>query len=153
MHLASCALSPLHLCISHLSSPVLLCLFQQGCPDFLYLYASTSTTKTSNEAVVEGMGSVWDAAAESRRHVGFEAGVQDAVISYSAPPSHLPAADAFIDRSLRTHFEGGPSKWNFGNEDARFRNTVFSGGSKVLHKMSKASTRLPEHFYGPRPPM
>ena len=73
------------------------------------------------------MGSVWDAAAESRRHVGFEAGVQDAVISYSAPPAHLPAADAFIDRSLRS-------------------------GSKVLDKMSKQTTRLPAHFYGPRPP-
>ena len=33
------------------------------------------------------------------------------------------------------------SKWNFANEDARFRNIVYAGGSKVLDKMSKQTTR------------
>ena len=92
--------------------------------------------KTPGEAVVEGMGSVWDESATERRHVGFDSGVHDAVVAYmySAPEPHLPKADQFITRALNTYFEGGPEKWNFKNEDARFRNVVFSGGSKVIAK-------------------
>ena len=93
------------------------------------------------------MGSVWDQCTEVHRHVGFESGVHDAVVAYSAPPPHLPEADHFITRSLNTYFEGGPEKWNFKNEDARFRNVVFSGGSKVIAKLGKAQSRLPAEFY------
>ena len=118
----------------------------QGCEDFLYLFQHCAT-KTSCEAVVEGMGSVWDESATERRHVGFESGVHDAVVAYSAPAPHLPEADQFITRALNTYFEGGPDKWNFKNEDARFRNVVFSGGSKVIAKLGKAKSRLPAAFY------
>ena len=119
----------------------------QGCEDFLYIFQHCAT-KTSCEAVVEGMGSVWDASATDRRHVGFQSGVHDAVIAYSAPEPHLPEADQFITRALNTYFEGGPEKWNFKNEDARFRNVVFSGGSKVIAKLGKMKSRLPAAFYG-----
>lgn len=117
-----------------------------GCEDFLYLFQHCAT-KTSCEAVVEGMGSVWDASAPSRRHVGFEAGVRDAVVAWSAPMSHLRAADAFITRSLNTYFEGGPDKWNFKNEDPRFRMSVYAGGSKVIAKWGRQTTRLPADMY------
>lgn len=97
------------------------------------------------------MGSVWDMSATERRHVGFESGVHDAVVAYSAPQPHLPEADAFVTRALNTYFEGGPDKWNFTNEDPRYRNVVFSGGSKVIDKLSKAKSRLPSVFYGVLP--
>ena len=93
------------------------------------------------------MGSVWDESATERRHVGFESGVHDAVIAWSAPMSHLPSADGFITRSLNTYFEGGPEKWNFKNEDARFRNLVYSGGSKVISKWANVQPRLPAAMY------
>jgi hypothetical protein len=79
---------------------------------------------------------------------GFKSGVHDAVVAYSAPPAHFPEADAFITRALNTYFDGGPDKWNFRNEDSRFRNVVFSGGSKVIAKLRKAKSRLPAAFYG-----
>ena len=104
--------------------------FYDGCQDFLHLFKAMAT-KTSNEAVVEGMGSVWDKCSEPHRHPQFKNGVEEAVISWSAPASHLPAANPFLRRSLRTYFEGGPEKWNFHHEDTRFRNIVWSGGSKI----------------------
>ena len=77
-------------------------------------------------------------------HVGR---AHDAVVAYSAPPPHLPEADAFVTRALNTYFEGRPDKWNVRNEDSQFRNLVFSGGSKVIAKLGKAKSRLPAAFY------
>ena len=65
--------------------------------------------------------------------------------------SHLPAADGFITRSLNTYFEGGPDKWNFRNEDPRFRNVVYVGGSKVISKWSNVKPRLPAAMYALAP--
>ena len=41
------------------------------------------SAKTMCEAVVEGMGGVWDASAEPRRHPNFETGVEEAIIAWS----------------------------------------------------------------------
>ena len=94
---------------------------------------------------------MWDECATERRHVGFESGVHDAVVAYSAPPPHLPEADQFIARALNTYFEGGPEKWNFKNEDPRFRNVVFSGGSKVIARLGREKSRLPAACYSVPP--
>ena len=58
-------------------------------------------TKTACEAVVEGMGSVWDQCTDPHRHPRFETGQQEAVIAWNAPAAHLPEADPFLRRALR----------------------------------------------------
>ena len=49
--------------------------FYQGVGDFLHLFKHMAC-KTANEAVVEGMGSVWDDSASPKRHLNFETGVK-----------------------------------------------------------------------------
>ena len=116
-----------------------------GC-DFLHLFKHMAC-KTSNEAVVEGMGSVWDAAASPNRHLSFEVGAREAVVCYSGPPAHRPEATPFLRQSLTTYFDGGPEKWNFTHEDRRFRGIVWAGGSKVLDRLRKSKPRVPSVCY------
>ena len=60
-----------------------------------YLPLSVCTLRNQddeNEAVIEGMGSVWDASSQPSRHPYFETGVEEAVIAWSAPqPWHAEA--------------------------------------------------------------
>ena len=53
------------------------------------------------QAVVDGMGSVWDQCTDPHRHPRFETGQQEAVIAWNAPAAHLPEADPFLRRALR----------------------------------------------------
>jgi hypothetical protein len=46
------------------------------CPNYLYLYQHYAL-KGMSEAIVEGMGGVWDRCARPERHISLEAGVQD----------------------------------------------------------------------------
>ena len=61
------------------------------------------------EAVVEGMGGVWD---RCDRQGNWTTAIEEAVIAWNAPKPHLyhPAAVAFINHSL-DHWAGGTGKW------------------------------------------
>ena len=75
--------------------------FYEGVPDHTCISSLTAcATKTMCEAVVEGMGGVWDRSASDRRHPSFQAGVQEAVIAWSAPQPWHREAEAFICRAL-----------------------------------------------------
>ena len=102
-------------------------------------------TKTICEAVVEGMGSVWDQCTDPHRHPRFETGQQEAVIAWNAPAAHLPEADPFLRRALNRHFNGKP--WNFTHTDLQLRQKVWSGGSKVVDRHRKDPLRMPSSFY------
>ena len=52
--------------------------------DHRYLLQQMAT-KTLCEAVVEGMGSVWEKCALAERHPDFKTSVEEAVIAWSAP--------------------------------------------------------------------
>ena len=104
--------------------------------------------KTSNEAVVEGMGSECNLCTSPTRHLAFETGVKEAVVCYNGPPPYRPEAKPFLHRALNTYFEGGPEKWNFEHEDKRFRGIVWAGGSKVIDRLLKVKPRLPSECYG-----
>ena len=121
--------------------------FYEGCGDFWHLFKHMAC-KTSNEAVVEGMGSQWDLCTSPTRHLAFETGVKEAVICYNGPPPYRPEAKPFLHRALNTYFEGGPEKWNFEHEDKRFRGIVWAGGSKVIDRLLKVKPRLPSECYG-----
>ena len=121
--------------------------FYEGCGDFWHLFKHMAC-KTSNEAVVEGMGSEWDLCTSPTRHLAFETGVKEAVICYNGPPPYRPEAKPFLHRALNTYFEGGPEKWNFEHEDKRFRGIVWAGGSKVIDRLQKVKLRLPSACYG-----
>ena len=95
--------------------------FYEGCKNYLYLWLHMAT-KTMNEAVVEGMGSVWDAAADVKRHPSFDTGVQEAVIAWSAQQPWHPEAKPFLNKSLNLLFKGG--QWNFFHRDVRERGKV-----------------------------
>jgi hypothetical protein len=70
------------------------------CPNWLYLYQHCAL-KGVPEAIVEGMGGVWDRCAMLERHISFEAGVQEAVICWNAP-SHSYHADSTISWSAHS---------------------------------------------------
>ena len=65
----------------------------------LYLYQHCAT-KTQNEAVVEGMGGTWDRSATPARHPAMNSSVEEAVVSWNAPPAFLEAAVPFLRVSL-----------------------------------------------------
>jgi len=98
-----------------------------------------------NEAVVEGMGSVWDASTEARRHQRFEVGVEEAVIAWTAPQPYHDEAEPFLTAALNRHFNNKP--WNFVHTDMRLRQKVFDGGSKVIARHRKDLLRMPKSFY------
>ena len=104
-------------------------------------------TKTRNEAVVEGMGSVWDKVNDPQRHPGFVTGAEEAVIAYSAPPCAAPEAEDFLRRALEKKF--GTTAWakNFVHHD-KSRDTNLFGESKVIKKVrERAASRLPASAY------
>ena len=111
----------------------------------LYCHKKLVATKTACEAVVEGMGSVWDQCTDPHRHPRFKTGQQEAVIAWNAPAAHLPEADPFLRRALNRHFNGKP--WNFTHTDMQLRQKVWSGGSKVVDRHRKDPLRMPSSFY------
>ena len=83
--------------------------FYEGCQGYLHLWLNCAM-KTMNEAVVEGMGGVWDGAASDARHPSFEKGAEEAVVAWNAPWPYHADAEPFINRAL-THLFGG-SNWS-----------------------------------------
>ena len=120
--------------------------FYEGCREFLYLFQMMAA-KTRNEAVVEGMGSVWDKVNDPQRHPGFVTGAEEAVIAYSAPPCAAPKAEDFVRRALDHKFGGKGWSKNFVHTDAS-RDTNLFGESKVIKKVrERAQSRLPARMY------
>jgi hypothetical protein len=112
--------------------------FYEVCPNFLYLYQHCAL-KSVPEAVVEGMGSVWDRCATPGRHLTFEAGVQEAVICWNAPKPHMDACIPFLDRALLVHFNGKPP--HFTHVSAAASRGVVQ--SKVVQKHRNEKPKLP----------
>ena len=122
--------------------------FFQGVRDYLYLFVHCAS-KTMCEAVIEGVGSVWDQCASPVRHLGMEASQQECAIAYNGPPPYHPAAPAFIARTLNLVFNG--KAWKFTHKDQRTERIpafATSGESKVTHKhKTHDASRLPESLF------
>ena len=121
--------------------------FYHGCHDYLYLWQHCAT-KTMCEAVVEGMGSVWDRSATPIRHPNFETGVEESVIAWSAPWPWHPSARPFLNRSL-DHLFGSRDKWVNGpafhhvNQRVEQVKAWDGGAGKVVAKLKEIRLRLP----------
>ena len=120
-------------------------IFYDGCSDYLYLFQQMATN-TMCEAVVEGMGSIWDQCADPHRHPTFVMGAKEAVVAWTAPAAHLPEAVPFLRGALNRYFKDKP--WNFTHTDMKLRQKVFTGGSKVVERHLKDPLRLPSEMYG-----
>ena len=118
--------------------------FYKDCPDYLYLFQHMAT-KTMCEAVVEGMGSVWDQCTDPHRHPRFEMGAKEAVIAWTAPAAYKAEAGPFVERALNRHFNGKP--WNFTHTDMNLRQKPWSGGSQVVDRHRRDPLRLPSKVY------
>ena len=127
--------------------------FRVDCDAYLYLFQQMAT-KTLCEAVVEGMGSVWDKCASAERHPDFKTSVEEAVIAWSAPQPYHPEAVPFINHSLAHYFgryDSGPLKgqlkpWNFNHVDQRTGRVVAQPGL-VMARHRKDALRLPSATY------
>ena len=109
--------------------------FYERCPGYLYLFQHCAL-KGSPEAVVEGMGGVWDRCAEPARHLSFEAGVQEALVCWNAPRPYDEACEPFLDRALSLHFKGARPHFT------RASDAVVTK-SKVVQKIQGIPSRLP----------
>ena len=100
------------------------------------------------EAVVEGMGGIWDRCATDRRNVGFETGVVESVLAWNAPPPYHPSADAFIARSLE-HLFGGAGKWKkaFTHNDNHHIERAMGTGLVEMRKVKGAKMRIPAEWF------
>ena len=94
------------------------------------------------EAVLEGMGSVWDKAADVRRHPVFAESAKEAVIAWGAPQAYMPEAKSFCIWALREKF-GNDWQKHFSHTDERQRQTFWEGGSKVVSRLLSGRSPLP----------
>ena len=122
--------------------------FYKGCEDYLYLFLHMAT-KSMCEAVVEGMGGMWD---RSDRHGDFRTATLEAVVAWSAPPPYHPAAVPFINRSLAHLF--GNDIWMNHEEVSLTTTTTTSierasalGKGQVMSRKKRETLRLPTSFY------
>ena len=119
-----------------------------GCEAYLYLWVHCAT-KTHNEAVVEAMGSKWDAAARDARHLHLKPATEEAVIAWSAPHPWHPEAAAFCTNALNRHAgvnrNGKQKPWNFHHIDGRGR--VVQPSGLVVTRHHKDLMRLPSWAY------
>jgi len=121
--------------------------FYVGVEDYLYLWLHMAS-KSMCEAVVEGMGGVWDRVATDRRNVGFDTGVKESVLAWNAPQPYHASAEAFIARSL-DHLFGGAGKWktHFTHNDRHHIERSLGQGVVANRKVKGAATRLSaQHF-------
>ena len=120
--------------------------FYSKCEDYLYLWLHMAT-KSMCEAVVEGMGGVWD---RSDRQGNWVTATKEAVIAWNTPKPYHPVATAFIARSL-DHWSGGVGKWHdrFTHHDMHHQERELSKGVVMERKKREAmqSIRLPASFY------
>ena len=121
--------------------------FYMGCHRFLHLFAQC-VMKTMNEAVVEGMGGMWDQAASSRRHLSFEHSVEEAVIAWSAPQPYHPEAIPFINQSLE-HLFGSEWQKRFRHQDERTerQNPWTLAGGQVVQRLKRTKRQLPTGLF------
>ena len=100
-------------------------------------------TKSMCEAVIEGMGGVWD---RSSRQGDWLSAIQEAVIAWNGPAAYHPAAVAFVNHSL-THWAGGKD-WHkrFTHHDAHHIERSLSKGV-VMERHKREQQRLPSSFY------
>ena len=106
------------------------------------------------EAVIEGMGGMWDRCATDGRHPGFESGQEEAVIAWNAPQPYHPAATAFINHTLNDVFgfnnDGSPKRWNLSHSDNAGDHHIGRalGASKVVKRHKRDDQpRLPSNLY------
>jgi hypothetical protein len=109
--------------------------FYECCPGYLYLFQHCAL-KGVPEAIVEGMGGVWDRCAAPGRHLSFEAGVREAVVCWNAPRPYDEACDAFLDRALSHHFKGAMPHFTHASD-------AVTPQSKVVQKLRNTQPRLP----------
>jgi hypothetical protein len=117
--------------------------FYHGCEDYLYLWLHMAT-KSMCEAVVEGMGGVWD---RCDRQGNWQTAIEEAVIAWNAPKPYHPSAKAFINHSLN-HWAGGEDRWigRFNHQNKHHIERQL-GKSNVIERKKREEQRLPSAFY------
>ena len=90
------------------------------------------------EAVVEGMGGIWD---RSERGGNWITACIEAVVAWNAPKPYHPAAVAFVNHSL-DHWAGGAGKWHdrFTHHDSREDRAMGTGVVMDRHKKEPRSS-------------
>ena len=122
--------------------------FYSGCHGYLHLFAHCAL-KTMNEAVVEGMGGVWDRAAEAGRHLSFEASVEEAVLAWSAPqPYHVEAVSFINDSLVKLFGDDWPQRFHHVNERVEQLNPWTQAGGMVVSRLKRDKRRLPAAVFG-----
>ena len=106
--------------------------------------------KSLNEAVVEGMGGVWDRSSPDARHCSFEHSAEEAVVAWNGPWPYHPEAEAFINHALAHCF--GTSDWGsrFQHVDSRVDRLnpwSHAGGKVVVRHRREDKGRLPASMY------
>ena len=110
-----------------------------GVGDILYLFQHCAL-KTSNEAVVEGIGNIVNMHADRRRGLSSDAYEREAFIHYNGPP--LCKADGLIKEVLDIHFDEG-KPWHF-TKGSRGAQSVSAGSkSAVLTRHHGEPSKLP----------
>ena len=124
--------------------------FYSCCKNYLYLWTHVAT-KSMCEAVVEGMGGVWD---RCDRQGNWVTATEEAVIAWNAPQPYHPVAVPFINRALEN--------WGGLNWEDRFhhndRSRAQRGGigaslqrGLVMTRKKAETQRLPDACYDVRP--
>ena len=124
--------------------------FYSCCKNYLYLWTHMAT-KSMCEAVVEGMGGVWD---RCDRQGNWVTATEEAVIAWNAPQPYHPVAVPFINRALEN--------WGGLNWEDRFhhndRSRAQRGGigaslqrGLVMTRKKAETQRLPAECYDVRP--
>jgi hypothetical protein len=108
--------------------------------DVLYVFPACAL-KTRNEAVVEGIGSVVNMHASSRRGMSAEMYEHEAFIHFNGPP--LARADGLIKAALNDHFDGKPWHFNHTSVAGQRSTNSMQGGSKVLRRHKGDVGKLP----------
>ena len=102
-------------------------------------------TKTQNEAVTEGMGSVLDKHAEGHRHLSMDAYVQEAFIHWNGPTTN--ECEGVLIAALNNLFKG--KERNFTHTDTRDDSRAISRiVSKVVDRHLSQRSKFP--FMGDR---
>jgi len=116
--------------------------FYRSAPNYLYLFQHCAL-KGVPEAVVEGMGGVWDRCATPGRHLSFEAGAQEAVVHWNAPRPWHAGCNDFLRSALTRHFRG--NRWHFTHSSSAAHGRVEQ--SKVVRKYRGDGARLPSELW------
>ena len=113
--------------------------------DFLYLWLHMAT-KSMCEAVIEGMGGVWD---RSNRHGSWETAIEEAVVAWNSPqhPHRWPSPSSTTHSTISSKGRAnGMSHDKFTHQDnTHIERRVGSGVVMARHK--KDLQRLPDSFY------